>query len=207
MTPLTKKVLLWTLAATVAYVVSFLFVDRSVDLWVHRHLSATGTEKAAEFISTLAYGAYVKLALAAGFVAVAFSDPRLEKVSTKRLVYVLLSVSVAIIVGEGFKYLLGRYRPVMLFEHDRYGLHFFATQWEMNASPSGHTLRAFSFFTALSLLYRRLTVPFMLAALCIGVSRVVVTVHYPADVLFGAYIGFLSAYLLHAAMFGGISRR
>jgi hypothetical protein len=30
------------------------------------------------------------------------------------------------------KYLLGRYRPIMLFEHSLYGLNFFSSEWALN---------------------------------------------------------------------------
>ena len=190
-----------TAAVAVTYVIFFLFFDRAVDLWVHRTLAGGIAEEAGSFVSQLATGVYVELALAAGFIWVAVFDPRLERASTKKLFYVLISVGIAILVGEGLKYLLGRYRPVMCFEHGLYGLHFFSSQWELNSTPSGHTLRAFSFFTALSLLYRRFAVLFMLAAVSIGVGRVLVTAHYPSDVLFGAYIGMMSALLVYRGMF------
>jgi membrane-associated phospholipid phosphatase len=81
----------------------------------------------------------------------------------------------------------------MLFDHNLYGLHFFSSEWALNSSPSGHTIRAFSLLTALSMLYRRFTVVFIFIALLIGASRVAVTAHYPSDVLFGAFIGIFTA--------------
>jgi membrane-associated phospholipid phosphatase len=102
-------------------------------------------------------------------------------------------VAIAIIIGDGLKYLLGRHRPVMLFDHNLYGLKFFSSEWALNSSPSGHTIRAFSLLTALSMVYRRFTVVFILIALLIGASRVAVTAHYPSDVLFGALIGILTS--------------
>jgi membrane-associated phospholipid phosphatase len=81
----------------------------------------------------------------------------------------------------------------MLFEHNLYGMHFFSSEWLLNSTPSGHSLRAFSVFTALSLLYRRFTVVFISVAVLIGASRVVVTAHYPSDVVFGAFIGIFTA--------------
>ena len=107
------------------------------------------------------------------------------------------------IIGEGLKYLLGRHRPVMLFDHNQYGLTFFSTEWGQNSSPSGHTLRAFSILTALSLLYRRFTAVFITVAIMIGAGRVVVTAHYPSDVVFGAFIGIFAAVWTHRYFFAG----
>ena len=90
----------------------------------------------------------------------------------------------------------------MLFEQNLYGLHFFSTEWALNSTPSGHTLRAFSFLTALSMLYRRFTVVFISIAILIGVSRVIVTAHYPSDVVFGAFIGVFTALWVYKYFFG-----
>jgi len=102
-------------------------------------------------------------------------------------------VAIALVIGDGLKYLLGRYRPIMLFEQDLYGLSFFSTEWAMNSTPSGHTLRAFAILTALSILFRRFTFVFISIAVLIGVSWVAVTAHYPSDVVFGAFIGVFTA--------------
>jgi membrane-associated phospholipid phosphatase len=191
------KLLIITLFSVGLYIFSFLFLDRSVDLWVHHTIAGTAIEKGGKIVSQFASGAYMKLFLTCGFLWIALTDPRLQKTATKKLFYLLISVSIAIIVGDGLKYFLGRYRPVMLFEHNLYGLHFFSTHWDMNSSPSGHTVRAFSFFAALALLFKRFSPLFFFAALAIGISRVIVTAHYPSDVLFGAYIGTMTAILVH----------
>jgi len=72
----------------------------------------------------------------------------------------------------------------------------------LNSTPSGHTLRAFSVKTALSLLFPRGRIVFLFVAVLAGVSRVVVTAHYPGDVLFGALIGIFSVLWLHGYVFG-----
>ena len=175
------------------YLALFFWVDRAVDLWVHQHWAATWVFQAGTYISYAAKGSYFRLGLALGFVLILIVDPGLNRGWTKGLLYVCTTGAVAIIIGEGWKYLLGRYRPVMLFEHNLYGLHFLSSKWALNSTPSGHTLRAFSLLTALSLLWRRGAVVFLSLATLIGVSRVVVTAHYPSDVLFGAFIGIFTA--------------
>lgn len=177
----------------VIYLILFFLVDRAVDLWVHQHWASTWVFQAGTYISYLAQGSYIKLGLALGFLLILLVDPGLTRGWTRSLLYLCTTGAVAIIIGDGLKYFLGRYRPIMLFEHDLYGLHFFSSQWALNSTPSGHTLRAFSLLTPLSLLHRRLTVVFLSLATLIGVSRVMVTAHYPSDVLFGAFIGVFTA--------------
>ena len=89
----------------------------------------------------------------------------------------------------------------MLFNHNLYGLHFFSSEWSLNSTPSGHSIRAFSLLTALSMLYRRFTIFFIFIALLIGASRVAVTAHYPSDVLFGAFIGIFTAVWIYQYFF------
>ncbi|MEW6659505.1 MAG: phosphatase PAP2 family protein [Thermodesulfobacteriota bacterium] len=175
------------------YLILFLWVDRAVDLWVHQHWAATWVFQAGTYLSYLAQGNFVKLFLALGFILIISIDPGLKQRWTRNLLYVCVTGACAIIIGDGCKYLLGRYRPVMLFEQNLYGLHFFSSLWASNSTPSGHSIRAFSLLTALSLLHRRFTVIFLSLAALIGVSRIMVTDHYPGDVLLGAFIGVFTA--------------
>jgi membrane-associated phospholipid phosphatase len=177
----------------IIYLVLFFFVDRAVDLWVHQNWAHTWVFTAGTYISYLAQGSFVKLGLTAGFILILLSDPGLQKSWARNLLFICTAGAVAIIIGGGLKYLLGRYRPVMLFEHNLYGLHFFSSHWAENSTPSGHTLRAFSLLTALSLLHRRAAALFLSLAAVIGASRVVLADHYPSDVLFGAFIGIFTA--------------
>jgi membrane-associated phospholipid phosphatase len=188
-----KKTALTAGITFIIYLVLFFWVDRAVDLWIHNHWAQTWVFQAGTYGSCLAQGSYIKLGLALGLILIIIIDPGLQKKWTRNLLYICVTGACAIIIGDGLKYLLGRYRPVMLFEHNLYGLHFFASKWALNSTPSGHTLRAFSLLTALSLLQRRFTVIFLSLAALIGVSRVMVTDHYPSDVLFGAFIGIFAA--------------
>lgn len=193
MDELLKKTLLAAIIATIIYVALFLFFDQAIDLWVYETCPDTGIFQWGTAVSTAATGSYIKLLIAAALILIIIIDPGLKRRWTRNLLFICVSCSIAVIVGEGLKFLLGRHRPIMLFEHNRYGLEFFSSKWELNSTPSGHTLRAFSILTALSLLYRRFTLLFLSIAILIGASRVVVTAHYPSDVLFGAFIGTFSA--------------
>ena len=55
--------------------------------------------------------------------------------------------------------------------------------------PSGHTMTAFAAWAALSTLLPGLTIPYLLTAIIIGLSRVFLGLHYPTDVLVGALMG------------------
>jgi membrane-associated phospholipid phosphatase len=177
----------------IIYLILFLFVDRAVDLWVHNDYAHTWVFPAGTYISYLAIGAAIKLGIALGFILIIVVDAGLEKKWSRNLLYICVTGACAIIIGEGLKFLLGRYRPIMLFEQNLYGLHFFASKWALDSTPSGHTVRAFSLLTAVSLLHKRFAPVFLSLAALIGVSRVMVTDHYPSDVLCGAFIGIFTA--------------
>lgn len=202
MDSLLKKTMVAAVVTVIIYLALFFFFDRAIDLWVYQNLADTWIFQAGTNISSVATGSYIRLALALSLILVVIIDPRLKRRWTRNLLFICLSCSVALIIGEGLKYLLGRHRPVMLFENNQYGLTFFADHGAQHSSPSGHTLRIFSILTALSLLYRRLTPVCLFLAILVGVSRVVVTAHYPGDVLFGAFIGIFSALWTYKYFFG-----
>ncbi|PFN14786.1 undecaprenyl-diphosphatase [Bacillus cereus] len=67
-----------------------------------------------------------------------------------------------------------------------------------NASfPSDHATSAFAIAITLCLYEKRLGKVFLLLAFLIAFSRVWVGVHYPLDVLIGAVLGLLWAFIIH----------
>ena len=62
--------------------------------------------------------------------------------------------------------------------------------------PSGHTAAAFACtFVMLKLMPKKYSVPALILAILIALSRVYVGVHYPSDVIGGFFIGLISALL------------
>jgi undecaprenyl-diphosphatase len=66
-----------------------------------------------------------------------------------------------------------------------------------NSFPSDHTIIFFTFTMSFWLFKRKHAYLWVLLALIVGLSRIWVGVHYPADVAAGALLGALSAYLAY----------
>ena len=193
MNDLRRKTLIYAAGTLLVYILLFLFVDRWVDTWILNNCSQTWLSELGTFFSYLGNGSAIRLGLALCFLLIVALNSDTRKPWIKLLLYVCISCAVAIVVGEGLKYLLARHRPIMLFSDNLYGLSFFSSEWEFNSTPSGHTLRIFAILTALSLRFKHLKIAFISLAVLVGLSRILVTDHYPSDVLFGAFIGIFSA--------------
>lgn len=63
--------------------------------------------------------------------------------------------------------------------------------------PSGHATVFFALATAIYLRNRRAGIFFFLCAFSISIGRVIAGIHYPQDILAGAFLGIAIALLLH----------
>ncbi len=118
-----------------------------------------------------------------------------------------LSTMSAMLIGDELKWFFGRCRPPMYFDDGSYGFTWVSNKYLQNSFPSGHTLRVFSFATALALILPRLKFLPPVLAVLVGVSRVVVGKHYPSDVMFGCFIGVTCAIWCHFILFSGDEKK
>ncbi len=96
---------------------------------------------------------------------------------------------------HGLKDPIGALRPPAVIAPEL--LHIIGPAHRHGSFPSGHSTAIFTVAGILSLYLRRGSLTWLLAAvaLLIGISRVAVGVHWPLDVLGGAFGGWLSAVL------------
>jgi undecaprenyl-diphosphatase len=96
-----------------------------------------------------------------------------------------LTVGLGILLFRMIKKTTGRRRPhvfkpncwVTLLPPDQFSF------------PSGHTITAFAVAVSMSLFYHDLTIPLLMCALSIAVSRILLGMHFLSDVLAGVAIG------------------
>ncbi len=110
-----------------------------------------------------------------------------------RLGYIFVAIGLPGLVNTIVKRWIGRERPSL---HGPFAYVPFSWRPEFASFPSGHTTTAFAALVAIGSVYPRLRPLLWTYALLIAASRVVVTAHYPSDVLAGAATGAFGALLV-----------
>jgi membrane-associated phospholipid phosphatase len=91
------------------------------------------------------------------------------------------------------KYVIGRARPYVTGVADAYAFSPLMWQVEYASLPSGHASAAFSAAAAIGSIWPHGRIVMWTYAMGIAVSRVVVTSHYPSDVIASAVVGVVGA--------------
>jgi undecaprenyl-diphosphatase len=89
-------------------------------------------------------------------------------------------------VNAVIKPLAGRERPCFMLEHMR----LLIPQPHSHSFPSSHAANTAAMAALFSIRYPKYSVFFILTAGLIGISRIIVGVHYPSDVAAGALLGY-----------------
>jgi membrane-associated phospholipid phosphatase len=144
----------------------------------------------------------VPLALALGAIAL-FAAPPLPPMSQRvlaavaaRLGFLFLAIGLPGLLFTILKRLIGRSRPLVEGSADPFIYRPLGWNVEYASLPSGHAVDAFAAAMAVGALWPRAR-PFMWSyAVIIAVSRVVLTAHFPSDVMAGAVVGVVGALLV-----------
>lgn len=190
---------LWILAATAVLVAAFIPFDPILS---QRAQGLPGAivafnERITDFgtFSWMIYGSGFVVILAYILRRVSGSDTLGGKARTggRLSLYFFLTIGATSALVHLFKLIVGRARPELFTEHGAYSLTPFAYDDLYSSFPSGHSAAVGAFFGAFSMLAPRLRPLFLLGALMIGVSRVIVGAHYPSDVAAGLLLGLWTA--------------
>lgn len=164
---------------------------KAVDAAVYAAIAGTRTPTLDEGMRKLTRGAdnsWIWFAAAAGLAVFGGSSGR--RAATRGLAALSIASGFANLIA---KPLTVRRRP------DRVELRELARRHvpmpRSSSFPSGHTASAFAFATGAGQALPSLSAPLRALATLVGYSRVHTGVHYPADVLAGAFIGVSAAEL------------
>jgi undecaprenyl-diphosphatase len=110
-----------------------------------------------------------------------------------RLGYIFIGVGLPGLVSTVVKRWIGRVRPSAA---GPFAYEPFSWRPEYASFPSGHATTAFAALVAFGLIFPRIRPVLWVYALLIAASRVVVSAHYPSDVIAGAAFGAFGALLV-----------
>jgi membrane-associated phospholipid phosphatase len=113
-----------------------------------------------------------------------------------RLQFVFIAVAAPGLLFTILKRLIGRVRPSEL---GPFAYSPFSWRAEFASLPSGHSTTAFSAAIAIGALFPRARPAMWIYAGIIAISRVVISVHFPSDVIAGAVVGGFGAILVRNA--------
>ena len=105
---------------------------------------------------------------------------------------ILVAALLATLANRGIKVGADQLRPPAVLLADSF--HLLGPANKRLSFPSGHTVTAFVFFGVLAYHFRRWRWPLLALAGAAGLSRVAIGVHWPVDVVAGAFIGLASAW-------------
>lgn len=115
--------------------------------------------------------------------------------------FLIGSIVLSGIVVNLLKGIIGRYRPVEWIKSEHYGFDNFSfLEYTANSFPSGHATTAFAVGISLMLLFPKYRYVLLMMTGIVALSRVVLYQHYMTDVMAGALVGGVSAYILYQKM-------
>jgi membrane-associated phospholipid phosphatase len=132
-------------------------------------------------------GILVLLGLAACYLAPGFAERLAGPI--RRVAAIFITVAAAGLADDALKIIFGRARPYVWLAGDDSGFGFFRYGAKFASFPSGHTTTSVAAALALSAVFPRWRPAFLLAALLIALSRIILDVHYLSDVIAGALLG------------------
>ncbi len=195
-----RRLALPALALLLAVLLSIAFVDRPVARFFHasdptlrdvfQFITQFGLSKGYLVASALLFAAF-------GVAALGARDQRLAAglaLWARRALFLFVAIAGAGLVTDVVKLIFGRARPKLLFAGGFYGFTWGAARAEYWSFPSGHATTAAAMAVALYLLWPRGLAIYLVAALLVAASRIIITAHYLSDVLMGAAVGGVTAW-------------
>ena len=87
------------------------------------------------------------------------------------------------------KYVLGVSRPKYFFLEGYQRLDYFNIEHKVNSLPSGHTQAAFTIAILFLIYVNKYTFYVLTLASLMAISRIFMSMHFPSDLIAGAYLG------------------
>jgi len=115
-----------------------------------------------------------------------------------RIGFFFVATSLAGLLTDAIKPILGRARPSLFLTEGVYGFAPLADLPKWNSMPSGHTTTGFAVAFSLMALFPRMRIWALLFALSIGLSRLIISAHYLSDTLAGVAVAAITTMATHS---------
>jgi len=191
-----KSIILASFIVFLCAAFSFFYIDQVLALYFH-NFHHSWIIAIFNYITKLGDSLYSLVLLSILFLLYRRQKPLLSQ----KMLYLFATVVLSGLIVDVIKVIVSRLRPNMFFEHDMYGFVWFKMGYEFNSLPSGHSATAFALCIGLSLLFPRYKYLYILIALLVVMSRVVLTCHYLSDILLGSLFGWLTALIMYRKYF------
>lgn len=179
----------WVIALYVVLVVLvYLFVDRPIAIYFHQ-LDLRAHAPILNLLTALGkWTAYVVIFVFAGLY---FRYIRKNSSNEVKAWYLLACILIPNLVALIVKIALSRARPELLFSSHYYGFYWFKLHDLYWSFPSAHAVTITALASGLGVLIPRYFYLFLVVALLVACSRVLLYYHYLSDVMTGFYLSLL----------------
>lgn len=187
-----------------AWLLLGLFLLLFVDAWVSQSAQSWPDiwRQPFAFITDFGLSDWVLLPSLIVFVVSIITVRLLRPGFYKRVSWEIALVSSFIFVGVGapglltnlLKRFFGRGRPSQFDESGAFSFQQFLNDWTFQSFPSGHATTAMAMAFVIGFMAPRFFSLILVISLATGLSRIVIGMHYPTDVLAGFAIGLIGAY-------------
>ena len=117
----------------------------------------------------------------------------------ERAAFIIAVLAVSGLASQALKHLFGRARPSLIELVGPFHFDVLALKSTYASMPSGHSVSAFAMAVSLGWIVPRLRWPLLILAALVAASRVIISAHYPSDVIAGAALGVACAIMLRRA--------
>lgn len=115
--------------------------------------------------------------------------------------FLLAALIVAGITTHILKIFFGRWRPDTMIYSGLSGFSLVNFAHDAKSFPSGHSQLIWTVAVSLILIYPRFLIIYLVTAILVSFSRVMLNQHFVSDVIFGAYLGAVVPILINSYIF------
>lgn len=203
--PSYKNIILYSVFAISMGMLSYFFLDRQIAEWTFYHTREHSWHLLWQYATDLEP---LYFALSPWFVLfLIFKIINEHKIYEWEKVFFLMIVSMwlTLMLNEQLRFIFGRYWPATWFHNNLsyiqnsvYGFTWFKSQHEYRSFPSGHTSLMFGFMMTLWWQTDKVKIKLfaIINCLLVALGLILMCYHFMSDVIIGALVGTLSAYLI-----------